>query len=110
MTCPFYGKHDSRLAGLISSHGNQCAVVHTRFSPCRMEMAGLPVEWGSCCLRRVPMRPPWNMVEARGGLAHCAACGDIDWYTDAQEGLCHDCLHRAELLALEAAGQGRLML
>ena len=71
---------------------------------CPMEMAGLPVDWESCSLR---LRPAC--------VARCVGCGasshvcfQFKCGTPA-EGLCHDCLDRAEGLAIEAAGQGRLI-
>lgn len=103
MTCPFYGQGDTGLGVLMPTQGNQCAVVRIAHSPCRMEMAGLAVEWESCCLRRVPG------PDGKGRLARCAGCGNIDWYAEAEGGLCHTCLHDAERLAAEAAGQQRLI-
>lgn len=39
--CPFYGKHAVPLMRvLIEQGGNQCALVTSSYSPCRVEMAG----------------------------------------------------------------------
>lgn len=109
MTCPFYGMHD-RGGVLRPQHGNRCALVRLPFTPCRMEINGLAVQWGSCCLRAQP--DPSNHS---GCSARCVGCRrqypiDCDEVADPDvDGLCPACLHRAELLALEAAGQGRLI-
>ena len=124
MTCPFYGMHDRGLGeGVVGvlrpSHGNQCALMRPWFSACRMEMKGLPVEWGSCCLRAGP--DPSNHSRCSTRCVGCrhqypidfdaavAEVFDVLCPATADSGLCPACLRRAELLALEAAGQGRLI-
>lgn len=107
--CPFYGMHDTQIAGLMPTHGNQCAVTRIAFAPCAMEIIGHPIEWRTCSYRN---------TEQDHCIAQCVGCGseshicgggnpaNCDWWR--LQGLCQSCLHRAELLALEAAGQGRL--
>lgn len=111
MTCPFYGHGDTGLGMLIPTQGNQCAVVRIAHSPCRMEMAGRPVEWESCVLR--------SGRAVTGCIARCVGCNSpshacygrwIAVCAPTAEGLCSTCLQRAELLAAEAAGQQRLSL
>lgn len=55
--CPFYGRslaESAEFGGicppflLIDTKGNQCALIQSAHSPCRMEMAGQPVEWRAC--------------------------------------------------------------
>ena len=53
--CPFYGfsifRPDTNQGFafvLISTRGNQCALMHNRHAPCHMEMSHLPVEWSAC--------------------------------------------------------------
>lgn len=42
MRCPFYGYYFALDLGpggkLVEQHGNQCALITIRYSPCRMEM------------------------------------------------------------------------
>lgn len=45
--CPFYGCHDA-MGLLIDSGGNQCALISESYSPCKMELEGLPVNWKTC--------------------------------------------------------------
>jgi hypothetical protein len=41
MNCPFYGHHASRSTRtLITSGGNECALIVEAYSGCRMETAG----------------------------------------------------------------------
>lgn len=113
MTCPFYGMHDHGLGvGVVGvlrpSHGNQCALVRPWFSPCWMQMARLPVEWRSCCLRASP-DPSKDHLECSVRCVGCRSEYPVDCDGDGAEGLCPTCLHHAELLALEAAGQQRLI-
>lgn len=54
--CPFYGHHlyaaSSKIVDppfyLISSRGNQCAVVQSAIAPCQMEVEKKPVDWRTC--------------------------------------------------------------
>lgn len=52
--CPFYGfsllhpgaRHFPFI--LVSTGGNQCALLHLRHAPCYMEQIGLAVDWQAC--------------------------------------------------------------
>ena len=49
--CPFYGYHFSERAGLLLDNGgNQCGLITDGYSPCRMEIDGLRVDWNVCPL------------------------------------------------------------
>jgi len=57
MTCPFYGMsafsylhHDRGL--LISTNGNQCALLVDHAAPCQMEAMGLAPDAETCPLIR----------------------------------------------------------
>lgn len=56
--CPFYGRAmftspaAQRPLVLLNTHGNQCALVITSHSPCRLETQGKAVEWEECPLVR----------------------------------------------------------
>ena len=45
--CPFYG-FSMHGFHLLHSNGNQCALMDCSYSPCAMEMAGRPVDLGTC--------------------------------------------------------------
>lgn len=56
INCPFYGSHMYHAASklveppffLVSSHGNQCALIVTAYAPCKLELAGHRVDWRRC--------------------------------------------------------------
>ena len=49
MPCPFYGKHAvENMKVLASQGGNECGLVTSRYAPCAMETAGVPVEFEKC--------------------------------------------------------------
>jgi hypothetical protein len=59
MNCPFYGRAMFCSPVPTRSHppfvlfrqdGNQCALVLTSHSPCRMEIAGETPDWKDCIL------------------------------------------------------------
>lgn len=59
--CPFYGvsmfwhgNYDSNapLFVLMSTEGNQCALITNRFAPCWMEQNGEDIEWRQCPVAR----------------------------------------------------------
>jgi hypothetical protein len=62
MNCPFYGCAMHTLSMqplrfvLLATHGNQCALVTDRHSPCLLEIDGQPIEW-EACQRIGDMRP-----------------------------------------------------
>ena len=50
--CPFYG-HSTHFTSprqfiLISTQGNQCALLFSTFAPCYMEINGKPIDWREC--------------------------------------------------------------
>ncbi len=57
INCPFYG-YSMFISGeprqapapfvLMSSAGNQCALIVGKHSPCYMEINQLPVHWSEC--------------------------------------------------------------
>lgn len=117
MICPFYGMHD-RFGVLHPSHGNQCALVRHGFAACRMVMfTRLPVKWESCLYRSGGF-PAFPGEEEPAGCLRCVRCRSVAhgcedllplYVCDPHNGLCPRCLHRAELLAIEANGQQRLI-
>ncbi len=50
MSCPFYGKCAAPLMKtVVSTGGNQCALVTESFAPCIMETLALkPPNWATC--------------------------------------------------------------
>ena len=67
MNCPFYGRH-TVLRGaafpiLIAQQGNQCAVITTAYSPCRMEIDGQEPDWRTCPLLEIDV---FGSLEERG--------------------------------------------
>lgn len=50
MPCPFSGKHAVPLMNLlVTSQGNQCALITSSYAPCRLEMEGDPApDLGNC--------------------------------------------------------------
>lgn len=60
MNCPFYGhalflSHAARSDPpfiLFPQNGNQCGMITTSHTPCRMEMEGDVPEWTTCILIR----------------------------------------------------------
>lgn len=47
--CPFYGmSHPIMVGHLLDSEGNQCALITSSHSPCKMEMAGQAPDWDKC--------------------------------------------------------------
>lgn len=84
--------------------GDQCAVMRIVYARCLMELRGAEPNWAAC-------------PRSQGGcIARCVGCGcsshvcqsPPDCLTGA-EGLCPECLRRADLLAAEGAGQQRLV-
>lgn len=47
--CRFYGRN-GMFGRLIDSGGNECGLVRTSYSPCRMELKGGPVDEHVCPL------------------------------------------------------------
>lgn len=52
MSCPFYGcaLHALREGEVVVmlTNGNQCALMTSSHSPCRMEIQGAPHQWSEC--------------------------------------------------------------
>jgi len=49
MPCPFYGHHASELMRtILSSGGNQCALITGAYAPCKMETAGAEPDLERC--------------------------------------------------------------
>lgn len=47
--CPFYGMHALPEFGtLLTQGGNQCGLIIESYSPCRMEAAGLEIDFETC--------------------------------------------------------------
>jgi len=47
--CPFYGFFGAPAQGVfLDQGGNQCALLTTSYSPCRMEMRGEIPNWDGC--------------------------------------------------------------
>lgn len=50
--CKFYGFCSfPDLKVMVTQGGNQCALISEAYSPCRMEVRGLAVEFEACELR-----------------------------------------------------------
>lgn len=45
--CPFYG-FAYAMGVLMDSKGNQCALITSSYSPCRMEISGQEICWSDC--------------------------------------------------------------
>ncbi len=48
--CPFYGFTTGMMNSFMDTEGNQCALVTSSFSSCRMERGGDVPNWDSCSL------------------------------------------------------------
>ena len=59
--CPFYGQHFSERMRLFVGHeGNQCGLITSSYSPCKMEVEGLQVDWNKCPLNNMENSERFN--------------------------------------------------